>query len=229
MLYPSGALNSDNANVTTIRTNKNVDIKGYNPLALDDPNFAAGVDSDASDHEGITGFVNYLLHPSAMAADSAHRDLANRTWARHHPEAAAQGLSLTKLRGMKRRIMETVEQLDLDLSTAAIAFMYLENLIRRGAVTKHNRRAIAGVCLVLAAKINEPKEQELAMVIRTVAQDMEVSEAEIRARELAVYVALEFQVFCRVDDIQVHLQRALSMYGEEGTTKKAYFPPVAFV
>ena len=71
-------------------------------------------------------------------------------------------VTLSKLRSLKTQMVEIVRLLDLELSTAAIAHVYLEKLILLNLVRKHSRKVTAAVCLLLAVKFNEvPRDTRL--------------------------------------------------------------------
>lgn len=53
----------------------------------------------------------------------------------------------------------------MELSSAAIAFVYFEKLVLKGLVNKATRRLIGGVCLLLAAKVNDPKEKKYTQML----------------------------------------------------------------
>ncbi|KAJ1489425.1 hypothetical protein T484DRAFT_1779986 [Baffinella frigidus] len=47
-----------------------------------------------------------------------------------------------------------MSSLDLNVSTAAVAHVYLEKLILKNLVAKHNRKVREAACLLLAMKFN---------------------------------------------------------------------------
>ena len=63
------------------------------------------------------------------------------------------------MRHLKDLMVEVGSKPDIDLeaSSVALAFIYLEKLIMKGFVTKANRKVVSAACLVLAAKTNDPK------------------------------------------------------------------------
>jgi hypothetical protein len=54
-------------------------------------------------------------------------------------------------------MLDWVSALNGELATAALAHVYLEKLVLRQVVHKPNRKLMAAVCLLLAAKWNEPE------------------------------------------------------------------------
>jgi len=47
--------------------------------------------------------------------------------------------------------------IDLEVGTVAMSFVYIERLILKNVLRKANRKVLAGACLILAAKANDPK------------------------------------------------------------------------
>eukprot|EP00961_Rhodomonas_salina_P058718 788796-Rhodomonas_salina.1 len=70
-------------------------------------------------------------------------------------------ITLSKIRALKEDIVDIVLFLNLELSTAALAHVYLEKLILRNLVRKVSRKVTAAVCLLLALKFNEVPRSEI--------------------------------------------------------------------
>ena len=62
-----------------------------------------------------------------------------------------------------RRI--AVSECSLDLLTLSLAYVYFEQLVLKVVVNKSNRKAVAGACLILAAKLNDVKGTSLTYLI----------------------------------------------------------------
>ena len=64
-------------------------------------------------------------------------------------------MSLSKLRRCKSLLLSVGVELDLELSTVALACVYVERLCWRNVLEKRNRKLASAVCLTLAFKWNE--------------------------------------------------------------------------
>ncbi|KAJ1828263.1 hypothetical protein LPJ70_007282, partial [Coemansia sp. RSA 2708] len=91
---------------------------------------------------------------------------------------------------------------DLELSTAAIGWVYFEKLILKGYVVKDNRKLVAAVCLFLAMKINESRE---------------VSEDSILDQEFSVFAELDFSLWVPCREFMPHLVRMFEAAGTHRT------------
>ncbi|KAJ3056618.1 hypothetical protein HK097_005542 [Rhizophlyctis rosea] len=116
-------------------------------------------------------------------------------------------MSLTKIRKLKVQMLQVAEIRDLELSSLASAYVYFEKLVLKQIANKYNRRLLAGVCLLLACKVNDPKELNYARLLETVEKVLEVPPKEVYAHEFSVYAALEFTLFLPLWEIMPHLER----------------------
>jgi hypothetical protein len=205
----------------------------YDPAALDDPALALDKLRFAYNREG------YSVSILAFRNERAQKDDANAKFARAHawldfgPEG--QSLTLSKLRSLKRRALELWWGRGWDLSTVALAVVYLEQLINKCLVNKANRRLAMAVCLLLAFKMNEerdcvatasetPTSSAAAPSAKEVTAALEdfysVTRRAVIAAEFPVYVHLRFGLDVPSWYAMPHLSRLLSL---KGTTLSEYY------
>ena len=132
----------------------------------------------------------------------------NARWRQQHPHINA-GMSLSKLRRLKSLLLQVVQDCDLELSTAALAALYLERLCLRNAVDKRNRKAAAACCLSLACKFNEgqtlsSRKQRSSRLWSSIEQRMEVRKAEMLRQELYWWLCLELDLAPSPQQLQPH-------------------------
>ena len=124
--------------------------RAYNPLFLDDPEMRISKDRTVIKQEGYVVSCIPYIKPRTMK-----EELNGLFLAKHGDWLEDREVTLSKLRALKANIVEMVKMLDLDLSTAAMAHVYLEKLILKNLVRKSSRKVTAAVCLLLAVKFNE--------------------------------------------------------------------------
>jgi len=86
------------------------------------------------------------------------KELNDLFQAKHGDWLTAPKMSLSKAKKIKSLMLEIALWLDMELSTAGLAYSYFERLVLRNVVSKYNRKAAAGAALLLAFKYNEPLE-----------------------------------------------------------------------
>ena len=150
-----------------------------------------------------------------------------------HPEID-KSLTLSQVRNLKRLMLEVGRERDMEVSSIASAYVYLEKLILKvcircvwlvsltcltlttrpqNQVSKLNRKLIAACCLLLAAKVNDPKEFDYTELLEEIDKEMDVAPREVLASEFQVYAALDFVLFLPAWEIYPHMQRILQSMG----------------
>ncbi|KAJ1550476.1 CDK5 and ABL1 enzyme substrate 1, partial [Cladochytrium tenue] len=131
---------------------------GYDPYYLDDPELRTGKHRTVINLPFFIGSIIQYSRPSEIK-----REL-NERFRETHPTVDAH-LTLSQIRNLKLRLVRIALTRNLELSSVAVAFVYFEKLVLKGFVTKPNRRLVAAVCLLLAAKVNDPKETDYSKLL----------------------------------------------------------------
>ncbi|KAJ1342172.1 hypothetical protein BSLG_003299 [Batrachochytrium salamandrivorans] len=95
----------------------------------------------------------------------------------------AQEFTLCQIRGLKKSLLE-VAQIQVRVYGSY-----------KNVINKANRKVMGAVCLLLAVKINDPKEVNYANLPETVDKVLDVSPKDVYNLEFHVYAALSFTLF----------------------------------
>lgn len=193
----------------------------YDPYFLDDPELKTGKNRTVISLACYMGSVIQYTRPSDLK-----REL-NEHFRSRHP-TIDPSITLSKIRKVKTDLLGISEELDLEISTAALAYAYFEKLILKGSwkgkesnplsteantsiVTKENRKMIACVCLLLAYKVNEPKRSsgEFATLMKYMTKHMDVSAKDIKENEFHVFSLLEFNLYLPRQEFLPHFEQIL--------------------
>ncbi|GBG30855.1 CDK5 and ABL1 enzyme substrate 1 [Hondaea fermentalgiana] len=177
----------------------------YHPMALDDPHMRLGK------HRIVQGLDGYYLSVLPYTKKKVLKQELNEVFREKHPELPAE-LTLSKIRNLKREVLEHARTLNLELSTAALAIVYFEKLVFKGVVDKRNRKLVMSVCLLLAYKLNEPKLPETATVADLL-EDIERVQAlaprQVLEAEFNVFGHLLFHLNASKEHVLTHFSRLL--------------------
>lgn len=105
-----------------------------------------------------------------------------------------EDLTLSKVRKLKKEMLERARTADFELSTVSLAYVYFEKLILKGVVHKTNRKIVAFTCLVLAFKFNEYEQDKLRCLLQEIDKINKISKHEIFLIEFAVFAHLRFNL-----------------------------------
>ncbi|KAJ1939208.1 hypothetical protein GGF37_004486, partial [Kickxella alabastrina] len=109
----------------------------YQPNRLDDPGLHKGLQRTVL---GLTGYMGTIFEYTRP--DDLRQEL-NDHFRETHPELYAAGLTLDQIRRLRAHMLRVTREQDLELSTAAIGWVYFEKLIWKGYVAKDNRKLVA--------------------------------------------------------------------------------------
>ncbi|KAF9177868.1 CDK5 and ABL1 enzyme substrate 1 [Haplosporangium sp. Z 767] len=196
------------------------DSSSYDPYYLDDPELKTGKNRTVISLACYMGSVIQYTRPSDLK-----REL-NEHFRSRHPDIDPS-ITLSKIRRIKSDLLLISEELDLEISTAALAYAYFEKLILKGTwtgkegnslsaessspVTKENRKLMASVCLLLAYKVNEPKRPsgEFSVLMKQMTKHMEVTVKDIKEHEFQVFSLLDFNLYLPRQEFLPHFEQIL--------------------
>lgn len=110
----------------------------YQPNKLDDPGLHKGLQRTVL---GLTGCMSTIFE---YTRPDDLRQEVNDHFRETHPELYAAGLTLDQIRRLRAHMLRVTQEQNLELSSAAIGWVYFEKLIWKGYVAKDNRKLVAG-------------------------------------------------------------------------------------
>ncbi|KAI9594402.1 hypothetical protein BDF19DRAFT_444708 [Syncephalis fuscata] len=194
LIVPSGSLHPDSMAVSDT---------GYDPRYLDDPELRTGKRRTVISLPSMMSSTVQFVKPSDLK-----REL-NEQFCQTHPYLNEK-MTLSKIRGLKTRLLSIATEQDLELATVALSYAYFEKLVLSRVITKSNRKLVAGVCMLLAVKINEIKEHRVPNVYAAIARFMEVTVKQLREQEFSIYAALGFNLYISPREFMPHFERIFS-------------------
>ncbi|KAI8871045.1 hypothetical protein GQ42DRAFT_121411 [Ramicandelaber brevisporus] len=171
----------------------------------------------------LPGFVGSVIEYSTPY--NFKRDLEEH-FRRKHPDLDPH-LTLTSIREIKSSMLTVTRSQDLELSTLAIATVFFEKLILAQHVHKANRKAMAATCMLLAFKVNEPKDTGKTLaLLRDLEMELDSDHKRVTGMEFNVFAKLGFELYPAISEFMPHFERIFA--GLEYRTMADYLGDTAF-
>lgn len=116
-------------------------------------------------------------------------------------------LTLSKLQSLKRELAQIGRKCALDIAVVACALVLFERLVLAFLICKENRKPCCGACLLLSAKLTDLRDEPLSSLVKELEQSFRIARRELLAYEVAVLVALEFNINVPPALARPHYQR----------------------
>lgn len=178
----------------------------YSAEYLDDPQLT---EMTAGKNRTCLKFASYTVSIIDYVKPLDLKKEINETFREKFPHIQ---ISLTKLRSIKREMVEIALDTNLDTIIVAQAYIYFEKLILHGLINKSNRKHLAANCLILAAKLNDVTKKDINKLIdQIVAKFRFDNRKEVIAFEFAILIALEFNLMIKYEiDFRNHYERLIN-------------------
>jgi hypothetical protein len=172
----------------------------YSATYLDDPALATGKHRVVMQLCGLTTTVLPYVRPKRLKAE------LNTAFARRHPWLA---IKLTQLRKVKKLMLNVMSLADLELSTLALAYVYLDKLLLRKFCANKAALLLAGAgALTLATKFNDTVGMDKASyrkLIGHIRVVMGLDVREVHSTMMRAWIALDCHLFVASTEILQHL------------------------
>lgn len=133
----------------------------------------------------------------------------NSIFQEHHPWLKSN-ITLSKIRSVKRKIVDVAISKALDVGVAALSYVYFEKLILKNLVTKQNYKIYGAACLLLAEKFYGTRPKSFKFVIEALEKIFKLSSKDILSHEFTVYKDLSFSLFVDGNEVLPHLVKLQS-------------------
>ncbi|KAJ1739574.1 hypothetical protein IWW42_005303 [Coemansia sp. RSA 1085] len=173
--------------------------------------YKAGVLDDPGQQKGLQRAMAGLTEYMGTIFDNVRPDDQRQEG---HLEVVLGGPTLEQIRRLRAHMLRVTREQDLELSTAAIGWVYFEKLIFKGYAVKDNRKLVAAVCLLLALKINESREVSISRSLQAIQRRFEVSTSLILDQEFSVFAELDFSLWIPCREFMPHFVRMFEAMGK---------------
>ncbi|KRZ86519.1 CDK5 and ABL1 enzyme substrate 1 [Trichinella sp. T8] len=151
-------------------------------------------------------FASYLTSIMDIFDPAEAKRESNSMFQRKYPDIQ---LTYSKYTSLRREMKSVMLAHDGDLVVLAQAYCYFDQIVLKLLVDKTNRKLVAAGCLLLAAKINDYKGNQLKIIIESIEERFRVSRKDLFKYELPLASALEFELNLPALYVEAHYQKLL--------------------
>jgi len=170
----------------------------YDPYFLDDPSLTTGK------HRTVMNLACLKISVIPYVRPGVIKDELNDLFRQKHPWIP-QGVTLHKIRKLKKALVQIAVAGNLEVSTVALAYVFFEKLVIKGMVTKVLIRLYGAVCLLLAAKANDPRGDDLKPLMEMMEKQLDVDVKDLLHYEFPVFAALSFSLHLPSEIVLPHI------------------------
>ncbi|RYG63725.1 hypothetical protein EON64_15340, partial [archaeon] len=184
----------------------------YDPTSLDDPDMTHGKHRYVLQRSALTGPIlsSILLYVN----EDELKDTLNAQFHTKHPHMPSS-LTLSKIRSLKRQIVNVGLQIGIELATLAVALISFERLCLKNIVSKSNRKLSMACCVLLAYKFlpthTNSFQKHLDSLIAFFDAVWFISKKQLFDGEFGVYVSLNFTLHLPYQHVHWMYLRILTM------------------
>ncbi|KAK5577011.1 hypothetical protein RB653_001948 [Dictyostelium firmibasis] len=177
-----------------------------------DPTFLDNSELKTGKHRTVMNLPSYKVSIFPFIKKGAIKEELNEQFRQKHQWINQPGITLYKIRKIKRKLKKITIQSSLEISTLGLAYVLIEKLIMKNLISRSNFKLVASTCLLLAAKFNDTKAMENALgpFFEQVEKRFDISKKEVLASEFSVFSQLSFTLFVSQFDVLPHLNRLKS-------------------
>ena len=162
-------------------------------VLLDDPELMSGK------HRTVLNLPSFIVSIVQYAKPAKVKKDINERFKEEFP---AVTITLTKLRSLKAEMIAISQKMLLDVAVIACSFVYFEKAVLKTKITKHNRKCIAGACLLLAIKFcDDIYSKNIKACMEAITDQFRLSPKEIVCCELQLLVLLEFSLVIPMSEL----------------------------